>query len=279
MTGAGVHPLLHSWRDDLSSVFVRGLAVLCGLAVLSVVAARLVTPPPSAVGAPAPQPQPDWVGVERPHPAFTLSIPEATDVAAGYAIQRHATGGGRIDVLTLGAADGAAPSLRVEIYRRARENFHFASLASEITARASALDPVQIAESSEPVDTKFGAFATATFLTAKGAPRRCLAFVRDFGDPAVQMFGWFCQGSEFGSQFGSQFGGGEFVTNATLACALDRLSLLSAGSEPKIIALFAQAELRRSFCGQRDPIMAATPKYHLLWKALATRPEPRRIGR
>lgn len=63
------------------------------------------------------------------------------------------------------------------------------------------------------------------------------------------------------------------------ACALDRLTLLSAGSEPKVGALFAEAELHRSFCGEHDPIIAATPKYKLLWKALATRPEPRRIGR
>ena len=69
------------------------------------------------------------------------------------------------------------------------------------------------------------------------------------------------------------------MRQSTLACALDRLTLLSAGSEPKVGALFAQAELNRSFCGQRDPLLAATPKYHLLWKALATRPEPRRIGR
>ena len=66
---------------------------------------------------------------------------------------------------------------------------------------------------------------------------------------------------------------------STLACALDRLTLLAAGSEPKIGALFAQAELNRHFCGEHDPILAATPKYRLLWRALATRPEPRRIGR
>jgi hypothetical protein len=64
-----------------------------------------------------------------------------------------------------------------------------------------------------------------------------------------------------------------------LACALDRLTLLAAGSEPKVGALFALAERNRTFCGQRDPILAATPKYHLLWKALPTRPKPRRIGR
>jgi len=31
------------------------------------------------------------------------------------------------------------------------------------------------------------------------------------------------------------------------------LTLLFAGSEPKVGALFAQAELSRSYCGQRDP--------------------------
>jgi len=70
------------------------------------------------------------------------------------------------------------------------------------------------------------------------------------------------------------------MTRATWpACALDRLSLLSAGSEPKVGALFAQAERNRSYCGQRDPILASTPKYKTLWKALGTRPDLRRIGR
>ena len=54
--------------------------------------------------------------------------------------------------------------------------------------------------------------------------------------------------------------------------ALDRLTLLSAGSEPRVGALFADAELRRSYCGQRDPILAPTPKHQLLWKALGVDP-------
>jgi hypothetical protein len=104
-----------------------------------------------------------------------------------------------------------------------------------------------------------------TFDTSKGTPRHCLAFVRAYDDPRLQLSGWFCRG-------------GEFVQRSTLSCALDRLTLLSAGSEPKIGALFAKAELNRSYCGEHDPIIAATPKYKLLWKALETRPQPRRIG-
>jgi hypothetical protein len=48
-------------------------------------------------------------------------------------------------------------------------------------------------------------------------------------------------------------GGTEFIAQSTLACALDRLTLLAAGSESKIGAVFAKAELNRSYCGQRDP--------------------------
>jgi hypothetical protein len=115
--------------------------------------------------------------------------------------------------------------------------------------------------------SKFGPLTLVPFITSKGTQRYCLGFVRAYDDPRLQLSGWFCQG------------GTEFTEQSTLACALDRLTLLAAGSEPKLGALFAQAELNRSYRGQRDPLLAATPKYHLLWKALAKRPEPRRIGR
>jgi hypothetical protein len=83
--------------------------------------------------------------------------------------------------------------------------------------------------------------ALVSFLASKGTQRSCLAFVRAYSDPRLQLSGWFCQG------------GAEFIEQSTLVCALDRLTLLAAGSEPKLGALFAQAELNRSFCGQRDP--------------------------
>ena len=121
--------------------------------------------------------------------------------------------------------------------------------------------------STTPLATKFGPLTIVPFFASKSTPRRCLGFVRAYSDPRMQLSGWFCQG------------GTEFVEQSTLACALDRLTLLSAGSEPKVGALFAQAELNRSYCGQRDPILAATPKYHLLWKALANWQDARRAGR
>jgi hypothetical protein len=261
-----MHPALHSWRDELPTALVRLLAYMGGIAVLSIVAAQFFQSPP--VMSPInPVQRSAWIEIERPFPAFALSIPEAADVPESYAIQRHREGGGRKDILSLGEPDSLGPYLRVEIYRPGAEIAGFAEPKTEIVDSATALGPVEAVQTDEPLATKFGPMAIVNFATSDGTARHCLGFVRAYDDPRLQLSGWFCQG------------GAEFIERSTLACALERLTLLSAGSEPKVGALFAQAELNRRFCGQRDPILAATPRYHLLWQALAKRPEPRRIGR
>ena len=260
-----MHPALHSWREELPSTFVRLLAYLGGIAVLSIAAAHVFQSAPTTRAAPAQRPA--WTEIERPFPAFALSIPEAADLPSSYAIRRHDEGGGRKDILSLGEPDSVSPYLQVEIYRPGSEIRRFAAPKAAIAAAAAALGPVALRRAEEPLASKFGPLAIVAFEASKGTPRHCLGFVRTYDDPMLQMSGWFCQG------------GADFIERSTLACALDRLTLLSAGSEPKVGALFAQAELNRSFCGQHDPILASTPKYKLLWKALATRPEPRRIGR
>jgi len=261
-----VHPALHSWRDDLPAAFVQGLAILSGLAVLSLFCAWIFQPP-KTIRTTTPVHQSEWIEIARPFPAFALSIPEAADVPSSYVIRRHAEGGGRKDILTLGEPDSASPYLQVEIYRPGSEIRRFGGPKATIAANAAALGPVALRRVEEPLTSKFGPLEIVAFETSKGVARHCLAFVRSYDDPRLQLSGWFCQG------------GADFIERSTLACALDRLTLLSAGSEPKVGALFAKAELNRSYCGQHDPILASTPKYTLLWKALATRPEPRRIGR
>jgi len=261
-----MHPALQSWRDELPSSSVRVFAYLCAIALLSIAAARISESPP-VIDTITPENWSAWVDIERPFPAFALSIPEAADVPASYAIRRNVLGGGRKDILVLGEADSAAPYLQVEIYRPGSEIGKFTGPKAEIINSAAAIGPTELKLADEPLASKFGPLTVVSFATAKGTPRRCLGFVRSYDDPRLEISGWFCRG------------GREFIQPSTLACALDRLTLLAAGSEPKIGALFAQAELNRSYCGQRDPILAATPKYHLLWKALANRREPRRIGR
>jgi hypothetical protein len=261
-----MHPALQSWRDELSARLVRFLAYLGGAAVLSTVASHLFQSP-KVMGAITPVHPPEWMDVERPFPAFALSIPEAAQAPASYAVRRHAAGGGRKDILALGKPDGALPYLQVEIYRAGSEIVGFDDPKMEIIANARAPEPTHVNPLAEPLPSKFGPLTLVSFIAAKGTPRSCLAFMRSYSDPRVQLSGWFCQG------------GTEFIEQITLACALDRLTLLAAGSEPKLGALFAQAELNRSYCGQRDPILAATPKYHLLWKALDKKLEFRRSDR
>ena len=261
-----MHPALRSWRDRLSSTLVRLTAYLGGLALLSIVAAEFFRSPPVMTDI-AQDDASAWTEIERPFPAFALSIPEAADAPATYAIRRHIKGGGRKDILALGEPDSAAPYLTVTIYRPGGEIDSFGDPQSVVAAGAAALGPVDLRRADPPLASKFGPLTIVAFNTSKGTPRHCLGFVRDYEDPRLQLSGWFCQG------------GGDFVERSTLACALDRLTLLAAGSEPKVGALFARAELNRSYCGQRDPILASTPRYKTLWKALPNRPDPRRIGR
>ncbi len=249
-----MHPALHSWRDDLPTTFVRLLAYVGGLAVVSTVAAQFFQSQP-VISTITPVHKSDWIEIERPFPAFALSIPEAADVPASYAIRRHADGGGRKDILSLGQADGVAPYLQVEIYRPGVETPRFADPKTEIEIGAAGLGPADVTSDNEPLASKFGPLSIITFTATKSPPRKCLAFVRSTDDPRMQISGWFCQG------------GSDLIERSTLACALDRFSLLAAGSEPKVGALFAQAELNRTFCGQRNPLMAPTPKHRLLWKA------------
>jgi hypothetical protein len=223
-----------------------------GIAVMSALAAQFFQSPPVMSGI-TPVYHSEWIEIERPFPAFALSIPEAADVVSSYAVRRHAEGGGRKDILALGDPDGISPYLQVEIYRPDSETRRFAGPQAEIAAAAAALGPVALQGAEEPLPSKFGSLAIVAFETSKGAARHCLGFVRTYDVPLLQMSGWFCQG------------GADFIERSTLACALDRLTLLSAGSEPKVGALFAQAELNRSFCGQHNFLLAPTFKYRALW--------------
>lgn len=253
-----MHPALHSWRDELPGQAVRLLAYVGGLTLLSMVAAALFQSKP--VNSPiAHVDRSDWIEIEKPFPAFALSIPEAAGQPESYAIRRHATGDGRKDILGLGDPDGLTPYLQVEIYRAGREISRFASPVEAVVTEAAALGPVNVMPAADTLATKFGALDLVRFETSQGARRFCLGFVRSFDDPMLQISGYFCQGDGF-------------IQDSTLSCALDRLTLLYAGSEPKIGALFARAELNRSYCGQRDPLMTATPKYRALWKALEMGP-------
>jgi hypothetical protein len=135
----------------------------------------------------------------------------------------------------------------IEIYRPGTELERFADAATEITARAGSLRPASPARAGLPLDTKFGSASAVEFAVGRFGIGHCIGFVRAFDAPRVQIAGLSCSMNSI-------------VNRNAVVCTLDRLTLLSAGSDPDIGKLFANAELKRTFCRQRETLMSATPK-------------------
>jgi hypothetical protein len=247
-------PVSRSVPGDIRATFVRILAYMGGLGFLAMAAASFFRTE-LGVAAISPPPRPDWITVDRPHAAFELQMPEWASLNADYAILRRVADGGRKDVLSWGQPAAGGPYVMVEIYRPGSAGEPFIDAPSEIAAR---ILPFTVTDDVKPaghLDSKFGPVPLVDFaIAAQGKdnehskPRRCLGFVRPFEHPLMQISGWYCSPGE------------EVVDRALLACALDRLTMLSAGGDADVATLFARAEIRRTFCGQRSPILAATPE-------------------
>jgi hypothetical protein len=234
---------------DIRATIVRILAYMGALAILAIAAASFFRTPASVAAVEQPAPQPEWVNVERPRPAFDLQMPELGDGAADYAILRRPADGARKDVFSFGAPAAPTPYATAEIFRPGTAGARFIDAPSEIAARIVAFSITDDVKPAGEIDSKFGTVPLVDFAIAvNGRQRRCLGFARPFDQPPMQISGWYCSPGE------------EAVDRATLACALDRLTILSAGGDSDLAGLFANAELKRTFCGARNPILAATPE-------------------
>ncbi|MGC1281217.1 MAG: hypothetical protein WA893_23835, partial [Xanthobacteraceae bacterium] len=208
---------------DIRATFVRLLAYMGALAILAIAAASLFRTP-SSIAAIQPAPQPEWINVGRPHPAFDMQMPELAAGGFNYAILRRNADNARKDVLSWGDAPGGGPYVLVEIYRPGTANERFMDAPSEIAARIVGFTITDDVKPAGEIDSKFGAvslvnFAIAVPGTHNGRQRRCLGFARSVDDPPLQIAGWYCSA------------GDEVVDRATLACMLDRLTILSAGGD------------------------------------------------
>ncbi|HML08198.1 MAG TPA: hypothetical protein VK430_08750 [Xanthobacteraceae bacterium] len=243
-----MQPALRTVPDDIVGTIARLFAYIGGLAFLALIAAGFFRMQ-AVIAAVEASPHPQWIEVERPHPAFELLLPELGGEASRYAIFRRDADGARKDVLTWGEPAGSGPYVMVEIYRPGPAGERFIDGASEIAARILDFTVTDDVKPAGALSGKFGPATLVDFAIApNGRDRRCLGFARAFEAPPLQIAGWYCSA------------GDEVVERATLACALDRLTLISAAGGDAVAELFARAELQRSFCGQRNPILAATPE-------------------
>jgi hypothetical protein len=254
-----VRPVPYSVPGDIRATIVRIVAYMGGLGLLAILAASFLRDE-TVVAAVNPVLRPNWVSIDRPHPAFELQMPEWASSNADYAILRRSSDGGRKDVLSWGDPAASGPFVTVEIYRPGSAGEHFIDAPSEIAARIVTFNVIDDVKPAGQFDTKFGTVPLVDFAIAAGGPaakrgdgpaqsRRCLGFARAFSSPLMQISGWYCSPGE------------EVVERAVLSCAIDRLTMLSAGGDPNLDVLFARAEVKRTFCGQRSPILAATPEH------------------
>jgi hypothetical protein len=240
-------PAPYSVSEDIRGTLVRVLAYMGALALLGIVAASFLrtTALVATVGTP---PQLEWIKVPKPFAAFELLAPELAAVPFEYSILRHPADGARKDVLTWGSLSSDGPSMTVEIYRAGIETEPFSSAEGEIAARLAGFTVTDGVKSAGQIDSKFGTVPLVDFaISSQSKTRRCLGFARPFDQPVMQIAGWYCGTGE------------EAVSRPMLSCTIDRLTLNSAGGSLALDELFAQAEVRRTFCGQRSPILAATP--------------------
>ncbi len=252
-----MQPVPYSAPGDIRATVVRILLYMGGLGLLAMLAASFFRTE-TVVAAVTPEPRLEWVSIDRPHPAFELQMPEWASSNTDYAIQRRAADNGRKDVLSFGDPAASGPYIIVEIDRPGSSSERFLDAQSEIAARIVSFTVTDDVKAAGQLITKFGAVPLVDFAIAPrersdihAASRRCLGFARSFSTPVMQISGWYCSPGE------------EIVDRATLSCALDRLTMLSSGNDPDLAALFAQAEVKRTFCGQRSPVLAATPEHAL----------------
>jgi hypothetical protein len=241
------HGFLRRIGREAGAIAIRLVAYLGALAAIAIAVIRLFPVAQSSALTAAPA-RPEWVSMERPHAAYAVTFPDVPDPTPGYMVLRG-TSGGRKDVATFEGQGRRAEgrSARVEVYRPGGEFTGFATPAREIVARASRIGTVEDVAAAPAIDSRFGPMALVDFtLVRNGARHGCLGFV---GRPAalqLQIAGWFCNADP------------GMVARPAIVCGLDRLTLLSAGSDVRLAQFFAAAELRQPLCNPRYAI-AGTP--------------------
>ncbi len=219
-----IHPALIRFADECSATFGRLILYVGALALLVIAGVhlwqQLPDAEPSAASAVA-----EWSPATRSLPAFAVSQPELVGKTATYDIFRH-PGGGRKDILRW-AAPGEKPVAELEIYRPGAES------------NASA-PPATPMEAAGVIESKFGPVTLLRIAAPAGNTSACVYFVQHLDaqslNPDLKISGWSCQGDSLPAR------------RTAIGCILNRLTLLTAGNDPKLADLFAQAELRRGGC-------------------------------
>lgn len=232
-TTTRLHLAMAGFADEVVGTFARLFAYVGVLALFAILGLAALGQLPSFRDDEAPA-KTGWSVADRSHTAFSVSQIDSSDKTASYAILRHPEGGRR-DVIRW-----AGDMAELEIYRPGAEFDPARSIVSDMAARMGLGEVVSLEEAGT-IDTKFGPIALFRPNGTSKPSSSCLGYLKRVEDPQVLISGWSCQGDNVPAR------------RATIACTLNRLTLLTSGNEPKLAGLFAQAELKRRTCGPLGP--------------------------
>jgi hypothetical protein len=250
-----IHPALRSFADECTGVLARLIAYVGALALIAIVGLGLWGELPLRDNG-DPAAKPAWSVAARAYPAFAVSQFDLPGKTETYEILRN-PGGGRKDLFRW-AAQGERPIAELEIYRPGGELSQSGPPIAELAGRMDP-DGMRELQAAGVIDSKFGAVTLLSLTDRDGDARPCLGFMRGFDQPDLRISGWSCQGDTLPAR------------RAAIGCILDRLVLVTAGSDPKLAELFAHAELRRGSCAPAS----AAPMISADWVTGAQNPRLR----
>jgi hypothetical protein len=227
-----IHPALTRFADECCGMLARLTAYVGALALLAIIGIHLWDELPDSATF-GPSPKTGWSLATRSFPAFAVSHPELVGKTETYEILRHPEGG-RKDVLRWAEA-GEKPIAELEIYRPGGELSQPGPAVAEIANRMDPGGAHQL-EAAGIIDSKFGAVTLFRVAGLTGNAPACLGFMKRLDQPDLRISGWSCQGDALPAR------------RAAIGCILNRLTLLTAGNDPKLAELFAHAELKRGSC-------------------------------
>ena len=182
-----------------------------------------------------------WEEVRKPIALFGFGSKDFGKQSR-YSARRHSSGQGRQDFVDHGSfLTEKERYLTASFYRPGAEDAPRSPFFVDIVRRASQ-SGLSVSRSSQPdvMTTRFGPLEVADItLYMADKTRSCLAYRFEADAPDFRMAGFAC-------------GGEQPVDRITLACAVDRLDLISAGNDDDLARFFTSTEVRRgSGCGAK----------------------------
>ena len=236
-----IHPALTSFADECCATLARLMVYVGALALFAIAGLHFWDQLQFGTAA-GPPGQPGFAPAARSYPAFAVSLLDPSEKSESYRVFRHPAGG-RKDVFQW-ETPGKNPVAELEIYRLGGEFDPLRPPTADLAARMVDEDRREL-EAAGVIASKFGNVALLRRAGRFDPAKSCLGFLKVFGDPALQISGWSCQGATLSER------------RAAIGCMLDRLTLLAPGNEPRLAGLFARAELSREGCRPASAAISA----------------------